>query len=266
MTLSKLEDQKVPYLDHTQQEERDPLSLPPPPYQAAATPQLNLSVGSEFESEPDAAAPAYVVDQNQPRPILRTLKAHYSSVSGGKLIVYETDDSQPVYVADTRTIMKPHMKFRSDGDSRGPVGTATFHMMQPNIDLTVQGDKIHINAHLGPLRTFYFFQSSAILPRADTSQPSLSQRFNWSRNNARPDLFCLDPNGVEIAQLRWRKGGQKRYGEFEIYEPSCVLNGRALDEIVIGGMAQIHLISYMTMSAGSAGGSRYMAGAGGGGA
>lgn len=67
------------------------------------------------------------------------------------------------------------------------------------------------------------------------------------------DLVCVNEHNVALARIRWGTTAKTGTGEIDIFAAELAKGGKGLDEVVVSGLAYVHLSLNMTMYAGSVG-------------
>lgn len=181
---------------------------------------------------------------------LRTLIARYNGKSGGELTILEIETVYKVktHMFAMETLLhRPHMEFEF-ADGRGRAGTATFHKTTARVDITVNSESITILGNLGVAVSIFTFSS------ANLNSTGTPQKMKWTRKTQTRDLVCVDHHGTPVAKIVWGLSAATQEGRIEILTPLAAKGQQALDEIVITGMALIHLSLYMGMYGGAQGG------------
>ena len=188
-------------------------------------------VTSHYEESSDSLAS---------RPSLRTLKVQYNSgVSPSNLIVYENDESQPLYRAKLHwtKIIKAHMEFQNHENKT--IGTANFHKTGTGkVDLTFHGTSVTMDGYFGTTYSMLSFASQAS-----------GHKLRWKRPGQAYHLTCIDSDERELALLDFGRS-DKLCGEIEIFDMELAKDRDLLEEVIISGMSYIHLSRYMPSYAG----------------
>ncbi|KAL4994884.1 hypothetical protein BDV10DRAFT_175852 [Aspergillus recurvatus] len=152
-----------------------------------------------------------------------------------------THDGPLVYAADLKN-RKPHMLFQATGTAHLPA-TVIFHSFSRTIDITINGEEMPMRP-TSKWKFEYGFTSHALSGKFLTWK-----RSDWKRMN----LECVDEDGVVFAKWTshscWSK---KKTGRLEIYEPAARGGKRAVDELVVTGLANVRLQQMQTAGANAA--------------
>ena len=202
---------------------------PPPPYQEASS---SLS------------------SSRQPR--VRKLRVQYDEgKSPNHLKVFEVNNlgegQQPLYWAKlhmTKLFSSGvHMEFKT-GAHDEDIGSAKFHKTgSPKIDLKFRDDK-------STTMTGYAGTTYAMMNFMCPSAGAGGRKLRWTRPGQGLDMICVcvDPNDKdekkELASIQFRRMGDP-VGEITIGDGELGQDGHWVEEMMISGLAYIHLSKYM---------------------
>ena len=79
--------------------------------------------------------------------------------------------------------------------------------------------------------------------------PASGQKLTWKRPSQALVLECMGPDETAIASLDFGRS-TKPCGKLEIFDAEMAKGGKLLEEVMISGMAYIHLSRYMRNYAG----------------
>lgn len=207
---------------------------PPPPYQEASS-----SLSSR-------------------QPPLRTLRVQYDEgISPNRLSVFETtnlgEGQQPLYWAKlhiTKLISGgAHMEFFKTAPHDEDVGSAKFHKMgSPRVDLTFRdGSSTTMTVYTGATYSVMNFTCFSTGARG-------GRRLQWKRFGQGFTLICADPNdhdeNKQLASIHFG-GSSNPLGEIVIEDHELGRDGHWVEEIMISGLAYIHLLKFMGNYAGA---------------
>ena len=187
---------------------------------------------------------------------LRTFNIVYEEGGNPKLLrVFENgDESRMLYYANLGSIKMfggDHMRFKTP--SNQDIGTASFHKTGTvRMDLTSRGTPFIMRGYVGSTYSLLNFTS-----------PTSGQTLRWKQPKTPLNIICIDEHDTELAMLHFGQSTKPR-GTFEIFDPELAKGGRPLEEVLISGMAFIHITLYMSSYAGGSSGMGMMGGGGGG--
>lgn len=176
----------------------------------------------------------------------RLLHIYHEGFIHRQMHVLDSDKSTPLYhteqKASTTFSSKPHMTVRNANNSL-VVGTVSFHTFSRRIDLTIHGQSIEL---------------------AGTSLMTIAHQFKSPRGNVLKwksdgvfsggDMVCIDetadPRAQLVARFQWRLLSVSKSGRLEV---SSAVQGVALDEVVISGLAMFEYQRRRNSSSGGGG-------------
>ncbi|KAL6229636.1 hypothetical protein BDW75DRAFT_224807 [Aspergillus navahoensis] len=204
---------------------------PQPPIHQNPPPRLGYSHSPSSASDPTA-----------PQSYPRGLEVSFTSWSGRHMRVTEgTHEGPLVYAADLKN-RKPHMLLQATGTAHLPA-TVIFHSFSRTIDITIDGQGMPMRP-TSRWKHEYGFTSHALNGKHLTWK-----RSDWKRMN----LECVDENGVVFAKwMSHSSWSKKKTGRLEIYEPAAPGGKGVADELVVTGLANVHLQQMQTAGANAA--------------
>ncbi|KAL4971713.1 hypothetical protein BDW66DRAFT_163484 [Aspergillus desertorum] len=168
----------------------------------------------------------------------RGLEVSFTNWTGRHMRVTEgTQEGPLVYAADLKD-HKPHMLFQATGTAHLPA-TVIFHSFSRTIDITINGEEMPMRP-ASRWKYAYGFNSHAL-----NGKHLLWRRSDWKRM----DLECVDDNGAVFAKWMSHSSWGKKTGRLEIYEPAAVGGKAVADELVVTGLANVHLQQMHTAGA-----------------
>jgi hypothetical protein len=176
----------------------------------------------------------------------RTLDVAFTSWTGRHLRVCEnTADGALIYSADVKT-RKPHMLFKAEGSSQLPA-SVIFHSFSRTIDVTVNGNEISLKP-TSKWKYEFAFDSPALGGKTLVWKKSSVWKFL--------NIECVDEStGTVYARFAMHKGlSAKKAGTLELLAPCASAPAALVDEIVVTGLADVHLQMSQVAAANSAAG------------
>ena len=176
--------------------------------------------------------PGYATTPNLPygqQPLApRLLHIYIEGYSGRHVRILDSDKQTLLYHIDINSgglfSSKPHVKVTAAATGT-QVGTATFHSLSSNIDLTVHNQPI-VFSRPGVMSSSHEFQSRI-----------MGGSLKWKKDGwASSNLQCVDEREQVFAKFQRPGWAKRKLGKFEL-GPS--VSGVLMDEIVISGIAML---------------------------
>ncbi|KAL8635750.1 MAG: hypothetical protein Q9228_006791 [Teloschistes exilis] len=200
----------------------------PPPEKEKSIPypaQPQTTSTTTAHSRSPSPAPAYATS--------RTLHIYSSSSwSTRHITIADADRSHPLYTLTKNHgglfSSKPHMTVTSAQTPALVVGTATFHSMSRRVELEFHGQGV-------------IFEPEGLFTRSHgyRSPSSGGERLKWKCEGWGHDLVLVNSRKEWIAKFDAAVWAMKKLGKLEIRDGRIA--GRALDEIVVSGLAMVEL-------------------------
>lgn len=213
--------------------------------------------GNATERNEDNPPPPYheASSSSSRRPPVRTLRVQYDEgKSPNHLRVFEVNNlgegQQPLYWAKLHLTKLfgsgAHMEFKT-GAHDEDIGSAKFHKTgSAKIDLKFRDGK-------SATMTGYAGTTYSIMNFMCPSAGAGGRKLQWKRPGQGLDMICIDPNDKdekkELASIKFSNMGDP-VGEIAIGDGELGQDEHLVEEIMISGLAYIHLSKYMSDYAG----------------
>lgn len=205
-----------------------------PPLPSFAESQTQQSMQYRPPQPVPASSSAYPIQPHHTSVAARTFRIKYTDWIDNNILVFENSESAPQYQAHCK-MAKPHLTFTTFREGAA-IGTSSFHTLSTRIDIVIGGIPIVLTTK-GLLRDKYTFDSVA--------QAGLT--FTWRCRKTSSELLCEDQSRIQVTRLKYSIVNYCKGGCIEIFNQRAA-SGRALDEIVVSGVALAHMILVMTLA------------------
>ena len=162
----------------------------------------------------------------------RTLQVHFDNWTWRKATIYDRNDKLELYRVECH-IRKPHIVLRSSSseeksDSAPSLGEASVHCLSSRISINLQSERFELSS-CGAFKNGYTYKSPSI--------GSVTRTWRSKNKLGYFDLLLVDEAATPIARISLSMWRLHKVAKFEIMHENIAQGGKALDEVLLTGLA-----------------------------
>ena len=181
---------------------------------------------------------------------LRTLQVHFDNWKWRKATIYDRNDKLELYRIECH-VCKPHIVLRGRSSeekhaSANVLGEASVHCLSSRISIDLQSERFELSS-CGAFKNGYTYNSPSTGPAKRT----------WRSKNKCGyfDLLLVDEASRTLARICMSLWRLHKIAKFEIMDEDIARGGKALDEVLLTGLAVLQnrlTMYYATLGASAA--------------